>query len=68
MESKSWLTVNTQQGTTLIEYALTVVLIGVIAITSIRYVGTEVRDSLIAGGGTISTMNNKDEDNANQPI
>ena len=68
MESKSRLTVDTQRGTTLLEYALTVIIIAIIAIASLRFVGMEIRDSLIAGGGTISTMNNDDEGKANLPL
>ena len=51
-----------QRGSTLVEYGLTVLLIAYIAITALSQVGMQVRDTFIAGGGTISTMNNIDDD------
>lgn len=58
---------SSQQGSALIDYALIVILIAIIALGALRQVGAQVSETLsIAGGGTVSTMNNDQELQAQQ--
>lgn len=52
---------SSQRGASLVEYAFCVLLLIITAFSAVTYVGAEIRETFIAGGGTVSTMNNDDD-------
>ena len=59
MQAKTRRRYCTERGTTIAEYTLTVLLLAMVAITAIRYVGAEANKTLIASGGTLTSMSNQ---------
>lgn len=53
---KTWITarINDERGASLVEYALLVALIAVVAIVGIRLLGTSARDTFTTVGGSIA--------------